>query len=112
MSATIISLADQRLIRRMPPHMPLALSEDDLAYIGRCLDDIAEDFGLAVRPAVPLEMLPGRSLMRLLVGLRRDLRPVNAEQRAARGALASAILRLDTAAALAEERMGARWGGR
>lgn len=110
MSAIIISLADQRLIRRMP-QTPLALCEDDLAYVGRCLDDIAESFGTAVRPAVPLEMLPGRSLMRLLVSLRRDLRPANAEQRAARGALASAILRLDTAAALAEERIGARWGG-
>jgi hypothetical protein len=95
----ITTLAAERLIRRAPDH-PLALGADDQAYLLSCLREIERSFGVSAVPDLPLTVLPGRSLMRRLVGLHRTLRPADAEQRTTLGRLAGAILLLDTACAL------------
>lgn len=94
--------AAERLVRRAPEARPLVLGEDDRAYVMRCLTGIEEAFGLHVVPDVPLDVLPGRALMRKLVSLRTELRPQTPEQREAWGRLSGAILLLDTACAFAE----------
>lgn len=101
-TASIIDIAEERLIRNAPHH-PLPLGAEDQEYILACLDEIEKSFGVAASPAVSLRFLPGRALMRLLIDLRRTLRPMDADQRAAHGRLTSAILLLDTARAMADE---------
>ena len=102
MTASIIDLSAERLIRRAPPY-PLPLGSEDQDYIVACLEEIERSFGVAVFPAVSVSVLPGRALMRLFVDLRRTLRPRDADQRAAHGRLTSAILLLDTARAMADD---------
>lgn len=103
MTASIIDVAEERLIRRAPHH-PLPLGREDEEYILACLDEIEKSFGVAVCPTVSLGVLPGRALMRLFIDLRRTLRPQDAGQRSVHGRLTGAILLLDTARALANER--------
>ncbi|WP_448206740.1 hypothetical protein [Azospirillum sp. sgz302134] len=102
MTASIISMAEERLLRRAPSYpLPLGLSDRD--YILACLEEVEEAFAVSACPAVSVGVLPGRALMRLFLDLRRTLRPQNADQRAAHGRLTSGILLLDTARAMAEE---------
>ncbi|MGQ9365797.1 hypothetical protein [Azospirillum sp. ST 5-10] len=110
MSASVVDLSEERLIRRAPQH-PLPLGPGDRDYVLACLDAVGKSFGVAAVPAAPLDTVPGRSLMRLLVDLRRTLRPGDAEQRAAHGRLTGAIHLLDTARALAEDRTAADGAG-
>lgn len=103
MTASILDFSEERLIRRSPA-WPLPLGAEDRDYIQGCLEAVEASFGAAFRPAVSLDCLPGRALMRLLVELRRTLHPRDADQRAAHGRLLGAILLLDTARSMAEER--------
>lgn len=96
---TITNLAGERLVRRAPDH-PLALSEEDQRYLLDGLAEVARVFGVAAVPEVPLDILPGRALMRRMVELRMSLRARDPEQREALGRLTSAILLVDTACAL------------
>ncbi len=95
----VTDLAGERLIRRAPDH-PLPLAADDEAYLMVCLNEIERVFGVRALPEVALTVLPGRTLMRRLIELRRSLRPGDGEQRSAFGRLAGAILLVDTASAL------------
>lgn len=106
MTASIIDLSEERLIRRAP-HYPLPLGSEDQDYIVASLKGIETSFGVAVCPAVSVSVLPGRALMRLFLDLRRTLRPRDADQRAVHGRLTSAILLLDTARAMADEQAAA-----
>jgi len=99
MAAAVTDLATQRLIQRAPDHA-LALAAEDQAYLLGCLREIEAAFAVSAVPALPLDRLPGRALMRQLVGLRRTLRARDDDQRRALGRLASAILLVDTACAL------------
>jgi len=102
-------LAGERLVRKTPDRI-LPLDESDQEYIRTGLEAVQEAFGIAALPDAPLALMPGRTLMRLLVDLRARLRPRNPDQTAAWGRLAGAILVLDTAGefatqhSLAEER--------
>lgn len=102
-----INLAVERMVRQAPADRPLILGEDDAAYVLDCLRAIETAFDVQAVPATPLERLPGRDLMRRLVDLRLSLRPADDDQREAWGRLASAIMRLDVAAAFTAE-----WGNR
>lgn len=102
MTASIIDVAEERLIRRAPHH-PLPLGSEDQEYILACLEEIEKSFGVTVCPTVSVGVLPGRALMRLFIDLRRTLRPRDAGQRSAFGRLTGAILLLDTARAMADE---------
>ena len=98
MTDPVISLSEQRLIRRAPDRL-IALDQSDWDYLAASLRLIADEFGVEAAPSTPLHLLPARSLMRRLLDLRRSLKPQTQEQRAILGRLASAILRLDTACA-------------
>lgn len=89
-------LAGERLVRKTPNHI-LPLDQSDQDYIRAGLDAVQEAFGIAAAPDLPLRLMPGRALMRLLVDLRTGLRPRTPEQSVAWGRLAGAILALDMA---------------
>ena len=99
MTDTITDLTGERMIRRAPDH-PLPLSADDRAYLLSCLEEVERVFGIRALPEVQLTVLPGRTLMRRLIDLRRTLRARDAEQRTAFGRLAGAISLVDTACGL------------
>lgn len=106
MADAVTDLAGERLIRRAPDH-PLTFSDDDQRYLLGCLEEVGRVFHVAAEPELPLDMLPGRALMRRLVELRRSLRARDADQRSALGRLASAILLVDTACALDRDQAAA-----
>jgi hypothetical protein len=89
-------LAGERLVRKTPNRI-LPLDRGDQDYILAGLRAVEEAFAVAALPDMPVGLMPGRALMRLLVDLRSGLRPENPEQSAAWGRLAGAILVLDTA---------------
>ena len=95
-------LAGERLVRKTPNHI-LPLDQSDQDYIRAGLLAVQETFGIAALPDVPIALMPGRTLMRLLVDLRAKLRPRTPEQTAAWGRLAGAILVLDTAGEFATQ---------
>ncbi|HRQ81840.1 MAG TPA: hypothetical protein PKZ97_12050 [Azospirillaceae bacterium] len=105
--SNIVSLVDERLIRRTPDY-PLPLAEEDFAYIETCLAAVDRVFPPERRGGrlvdLPVRLLPARALARLLTSLRRDLRPATAEQRLAHGMLWGALGLLNTARAMAAER--------
>jgi hypothetical protein len=94
--------AGERLVRKAPNQI-LALEPGDQAYIRESLRAVEAAYGVAAVPDVPVELMPGRTLMRLLIDLRAKLRPTSPIQREAWGKLAGAILILDTAGAFAVE---------
>ncbi|MBI3446433.1 MAG: hypothetical protein HY055_14020 [Magnetospirillum sp.] len=96
MSEFPTDLAGERLVRKAPNHI-LALDQGDQDYIRAGLEAVQANFGIAALPDMPIALMPGRTLMRLLVDLRAQLRPRNPDQREAWGKLAGAILVLDTA---------------
>ena len=98
-----ISLAIERMVRQAPEHEPLPLDPADADYILHCLAAISAHFDVDALPTRPLDQVPGRELMRTLVDLRANLRPKTDEQHEAWALLASAILRVDVAAAFAVE---------
>jgi len=98
-----ISLAVERMVRQAPEHQPLTLDQADADYILHCLAAITASFDVDALPSRPLDQVPGRELMRTLVDLRTNLRPKTDEQQEAWAQLASAILRVDVAAAFAAE---------
>jgi hypothetical protein len=100
----LIDISEQRLIRRAPLH-PLPLGQDDRDYITATLSGIEREFGVKAGLALPPETLPGRTLMRMLLELRRSLKPATDEQRSAHGRLSSAVLLLDVACAMDAELM-------
>lgn len=106
MTASIADLHEERLIRSAP-HYALPLGPEDEDYILAGLEGIEKSFGVAAVPPVSIGALPGRALMRLFIDLRRTLRPRDADQRAAHGWLTGAIHLLDTARAMAEDRVAA-----
>lgn len=102
MSQFPTDLAGERLVRKAPNHI-IALDPGDQDYIRAGLEAVQEAFAVAALPDMPIALMPGRTLMRLLVDLRARLRPHNPDQREAWGKLAGAILVLDTACAFANE---------
>ena len=102
MAEGVANFAAERLIRRAPDH-PLALGADDQAYLLACLREVERAFGTAAVPDLPLTGLPGRTVMRHLIGLHRTRKPRDGDQRTALGRLAGAIVLLDTACALDHE---------
>lgn len=98
----LVDLAEQRLLRRAPLH-PLPLGRDDRDYIIATFSGVERVFDVKVRPALSPEMIPGRTLMRQLLDLRRSLTPRDDEQRNAYGRLSSAIMLLDIACAMDAE---------
>ncbi|BAE49072.1 hypothetical protein [Paramagnetospirillum magneticum] len=95
-------LAGERLVRKTPDCI-LPLDQGDQDYIRAGLEAVQEAFGIAALPDVPLGLMPGRTLMRLLVDLRARLRPRSPEQTSAWGRLAGAILILDMAGEFASQ---------
>lgn len=89
--------AGERLVRKTPNSI-LPLEQGDQDYIRAGLEAVQQAFGIAAVPDVPLGLMPGRTLMRLLVDLRARLRPRSPEQNEAWGRLAGSILLLDAAA--------------
>ena len=106
MAEAVTDLASARLIRRAPDHA-LTLAADDQSYLLTCLGEIEAAFGVRAVPALPLDQLPGRTLMRQLIELRRTLRARDADQRRALGRLTSAILLVDTACAFDQDHAAA-----
>ena len=102
MDRPLTDLAGERLVRKAPNQI-LALDPTDRDYIRAGLAAVEEAFAVAALPDVPIELMPGRTLMRLLVDLRGELRPRTPEQNEAWGRLAGAILTLDTACSFANE---------
>lgn len=102
MDRPLADFAGERLVRKAPNQL-LALEAGDQAYIRDGLAAVEAAYGVAAMPDIPIELMPGRTLMRLLVDLRGTLRPASPEQREAWGRLAGAILILDTACAFATE---------
>lgn len=95
-------LAGERLVRKTPDRI-LPLDRGDQDYIRAGLEAVQEAFGIAALPDVPIALMPGRTLMRLLVDLRARLRPRDPGQTEAWGRLAGAILVLDTAGEFAAQ---------
>lgn len=102
MSRPLTDIAGERLVRNAPNQI-LALDPSDQDYIRAGLTAVEQAFGITALPDVPLGLIPGRTLMRLLVDLRAELRPRTPEQREAWGRLAGAVLILDTACSFANE---------
>ncbi len=102
MDRPLTDLAGERLVRKAPNQI-LALDPTDSDYIRASLTAVQEAFSVAALPDIPIELMPGRTLMRLLVDLRGELRPKSPEQSEAWGKLAGAILILDTACSFATE---------
>ncbi|RAU23275.1 hypothetical protein CU669_03770 [Paramagnetospirillum kuznetsovii] len=102
MERPLADFAGERLVRKAPNQI-LALDAADQAYIRDSLHAIESAYGVAALPDVPIELMPGRTLMRLLVDLKAKMRPTNNDQREAWGRLAGAILILDTACSFANE---------
>lgn len=102
MDRPLTDLAAERLVRKAPNQI-LALDPTDQDYIQTALATVEESFGVAARPDIPIALMPGRTLMRLLVDLRTELKPATPEQREAWGRLAGAILTLDTACSFAND---------
>ena len=96
MSEFPTDLAGERLVRKAPNRI-IGLDPSDQDYIRVGLEAVQTAFGINTLPDVPLALMPARTLMRLLVDLRAQLRPRNPDQREAWGRLAGAILILDTA---------------
>lgn len=101
----VVDIAEQRLIRRAPQH-PLPLGEYDRDYITATFKGIERVFDVKAAPALPPEMMPGRSLMRQMLELRRTLKPETDDQMSAYGRLSSAILLLDVACAMDKDLRG------
>jgi hypothetical protein len=101
-SAPLTDLAGERLVRKTPDRI-LPLDQSDQDYIRVGLLAVQEAFGIAALPDIPLALMPGRTLMRLLVDLRAKLRPRNPDQTEAWGRLAGAILVLDMAGDFASQ---------
>ncbi len=99
-------LAGERLVRKAPNRI-VALDPGDRDYISAGLTAVEAAFAVAALPDTPIGLMPGRSLMRLLVDLRAGLRPTTPDQREAWGRLTGAILLLDAACAFAAERVEA-----
>lgn len=95
-------LAGERLVRKTPDRV-LPLGQGDLDYIQAGLEAIRDAFGADSLPGLPLDRMPGRALMRWLVGLRAGLRPRGPEQSEAWGRLAGAILIVDNAGDFASQ---------
>jgi hypothetical protein len=104
-------LAGERLVRKTPNRI-LPLDQSDQDYIRAGLEAVQEAFGIAALPDLPIGLMPGRALMRLLVDLRAELRPRSPEQSAAWGRLAGAILALDMAGDFASQHSRAEAGRR
>ena len=102
MDLPLTDLASERLVRKAPNQI-LALDPADRDYIRAGLMAVEQAFAVATLPDIPIELMPGRTLMRLLVDLRGQLKPRSPEQTEAWGRLAGAILILDTACAFANE---------
>ena len=102
MDRPLTDLAGERLVRKAPNQI-LALDPADRDYIQTALAAVQEAFSVAAVPDIPIELMPGRTLMRLLVDLRAELRPTTSEQSEAWGRLAGATLILDTACSFATE---------
>ena len=102
MDSPLTDLAGERLVRKAPNQI-LALDTADRDYVRAGLLAVEEAFSVACLPDVPIELMPGRTLMRLLVDLRAQLKPRSPDQTEAWGRLAGAILILDTACAFANE---------
>ncbi|TAN57415.1 MAG: hypothetical protein EPN20_17320 [Magnetospirillum sp.] len=102
MDRPLTDLAGERLVRKAPNQI-LALDPGDRDYIRAGLAAVEEAFAVAARPDIPIELMPGRTLMRLLVDLRGQLRPRSPDQSEAWGLLAGAILILDAACSFATE---------
>lgn len=90
----------ESLVRRAPS-APLALSEDDRAYVLRHLDAIGEEFDIDARPAAPLAILPAKALVRHLGELRAALVADTLARRLALGRLESVLRLVESAIALA-----------
>ena len=95
-------LAGERLVRKTPDRI-LPLDQGDQDYIRTGLEAVQEAFGIAALPDIPVALMPGRTLMRLLVDLRAKLHPRNPQQTGAWGRLAGAILVLDMAGEFASQ---------
>ncbi|HEY0838164.1 MAG TPA: hypothetical protein VGE72_29920 [Azospirillum sp.] len=106
MTDRIIDFAGERLIRRAP-EWPLALTAGDQDYVLSSLRAIQTAFAEPVVPDVPLDLIPARALMRLLVRLRRTLRADTEEQRQSLTRLPGALHLLAIACALERERAAA-----
>ena len=102
MDRPLTDLAAERLVRKAPNQI-VTLTPADSDYIRTGLTAVESAFGISALPAIPLDLLPGRALMRLLVDLRARLRPKTPEEREAWGRLAGAILILDTACSFAND---------
>jgi hypothetical protein len=107
----IIDFAGERLIRRAP-EWPLPLTDGDQDYILSCLRAVQTAFSEPVVPDVPLDLIPARALMRLLVRLRRTLRPQTDAQADALARLPGALHLLAIACAMERERAAADDGQR
>lgn len=101
----VVDIAEQRLIRRAPQHA-LPLGEYDREYITATFRGVERAFDVKVAPALPPEMMPGRSLMRQLLELRHSLKPETDDQMSAFGRLSSAILLLDVACSMDRDMRG------
>jgi len=107
MDQPLTDIAAERMVRNAPNQL-LALDSADQDYIRGSLAAIEAAFAVAALPDVPIGLIPGRTLMRLLVDLRTTLRPADPDQREAWGRLAGAVLILDTACSFANEHIRAQ----
>ncbi len=102
MDRPLTDLAGERMVRNAPNRI-VALDPSDQDYIRAGLEAVQDAFSIAAVPDIPIGLMPGRTLMRLMIDIRAQLKPRNVDQREAWGRLAGAILILDTACSFANE---------
>jgi hypothetical protein len=103
MTGTVINFRIKRLAHRAPA-VPLAISDDDRAYVLRHLDAVAEAFGVKAVPDVALSLLPANAFVRHLGDLHARCRAQDLEQRLALGRLESVLRLVESAVTVMIER--------
>jgi hypothetical protein len=101
--AYIPELSEVRMVRRAP-ESPFPLGEEDRQYVRRCLRDVKAAFNVEGFPALELDRIPARVLIKRFIDWWSTLEPTDEAQREAHGRLPSAIRLLDTVSIWLEER--------
>ena len=99
----IPELSEIRMVRRAPEH-PLDPGPDDAAYLEHALRATEKAFDLNAFPGQAFDAIPGRALMKVLIGWWRGLEPMTEDQRDAHALLPSSIRLIDTISTWLEER--------
>lgn len=103
MSGTVINFRIERLAHRAPA-IPLAISDDDRAYVTRHLEAVAEAFGVKAVPDLSLALLPANCFVHHLGELLAQCRYQDLEQRLAYGRLESVLRLVESVVTVMNER--------